>query len=127
MAILPILPVDLASKCNYKFDYYFIMQRSCKKYLSFMNSLCKSQHIFNSKYEKYERTFSLITSIQIYSFFSDNNFGGNVDNRKFMNEGVQSSGYEYPETTRSANGEPGKGSSSSGRNSPPSSSKHNLV
>ena len=35
--------------------------------------------------------------------------------------------YEYPETTTSANGEPGKGSSSSGRNSPPSSSKHNLV
>ena len=44
-----------------------------------------------------------------------------------MNEGVQSSGYEYPETTTSANGEPGKASSSSGRNSPPSSSKHNLV
>ena len=72
-------------------------------------------------------TFSFIASNQRCLYFSDNNFGGNVDNRKFMNEGVQSSGYEYPETTTSANGEPGKGSSSSGRNSPPSSSKHNLV
>ena len=64
----------------------------------------------------------------LFNIFSDNNLGGNVDNRKFMNEGVQSSGYEYPEAAKTSNEEqvPGKGSSS-GRNSPTSSNRQNLV
>ena len=60
--------------------------------------------------------------------FSDNNFGGNVDNRKFMNDGVQSSGYEYPEAAKTSNEEHVAGKvSSSGRNSPTSSNRQNLV
>ena len=43
-----------------------------------------------------------------------------------MNEGVQSSGYEYPEAAKTSNEEhvAGKGS---GRNSPTSSNRQNLV
>ena len=66
--------------------------------------------------------------LMLFYICSENNFGGNEDNRKFVNDRLQSNDYEYPATTQASNKEPESGrSASSGRNSPTSSNKQNLV